>query len=119
MFNGGVFEFNWLALSYESLVSGVGVQPLYFSMFIALALFFLFEIQRVYKTGIAQILLIVLLFIYMIMLSSRMTTLAFFAIFAVYNVILALKNRKISLSGSFFQFLPNYRNVHYSFQPGQ
>ncbi|MEQ8360683.1 MAG: O-antigen ligase family protein [Cytophagales bacterium] len=104
MFNGGVFEFNWLALSYESLVSGVGVQPLYFSMFIALALFFLFEIQRVYKTGIAQILLIVLLFIYMIMLSSRMTTLAFFAIFAVYNVILALKNRKFLYQGLSFSF---------------
>lgn len=104
MFTNGVFQFNWLQLSYENLVSGVGVQPLYFSMFIALALFFLFEIQRVYKTGIAQILLAVLLFIYMIMLSSRMTTLAFFAIFAVYNIILAIKNRKFLYQGLSFSF---------------
>ncbi len=104
MFTDGVFQFNWIELSYESLVSGVGVQPLYFSMFIALALFFLFEIQRVYKTGLAQILLAVLLFIYMIMLSTRMTTLAFFAIFAVYNIILALKNRKFLYQGLSFSF---------------
>ena len=94
MYINGQFKFDWLELSYENLVSGVGVQPLYFSMFIALALFFLFEIQRIHRTGIAQILMTVFLFIYMIMLSTRMTTLAFFVIFGLYNLALLLKNRK-------------------------
>ncbi len=102
MFVDGVFHFSWLELSYENLVSGIGVQPLYLSMFIALALFFLFEIQRIYKTGIAQILLLVLLFIYMMMLSTRMTTLAFFSIFALYNIVLALKKRNYVYQGITF-----------------
>jgi O-antigen ligase len=106
MFENGQFVFDWLQLSYENLVSGVGVQPLYFSMFIALALFFLFELQRLYKTGLAQILLMVFLFIYMIMLSTRMTTLAFFAIYGLYMLLLALKTRKYAYYGvSFLVFL--------------
>lgn len=106
MFDGERFVFDWVELSYENLVSGVGVQPLYFSMFIALALFFLFELQRLYKTGLVQILMMVFLFIYMIMLSTRMTTLAFFAIYGLYMLFLALKTRKFAYySITFFVFL--------------
>lgn len=96
MFNEDGFVFDWLLLSYENLVSGIGAQPLYFSMFIALALFFLFDIQRRYKPNVAHMLLTSYLFIYMMMLSTRMTTLAFFFIFFVYNLLTALKSRNFA-----------------------
>lgn len=93
MYDGGSFQFDWAMLSYENLASGIAVQPLYFSMFIAMALFFLFEFHRNYITSFAHILLIAFLFFYMIMLSTRMTTLAFFAIFAVYLAAISFRNK--------------------------